>query len=319
VSARSTEDLQLDLAAVAAAPAVAAPARARRPPVPRRPPPPPRQVTAGDQLLPQVLDRLDVRHRHPMYALILGDAADTMNALPSESVDLIFADPPYRLSNGGTTCWGGGRVRVDKGEWDESHGLDEDHAFNVRWLRAAHRVLKQSGTLWVSGTHHIIFSIGYAMQEIGFHLINTISWHKPNATPNLSGRMFAHSTEFLIWAAPARLDPMPHVFHYDEMREENGDKQMRDLWEICPPHRIETSHGVLEGEEGHPTQKPIELLDRIVRATSDPGQLVLDPFNGSGTTGVASLALGRRYIGIDLEARWIDLTQRRIETPLDRR
>jgi site-specific DNA-methyltransferase (adenine-specific) len=273
----------------------------------------------ADDLL-KVVDRaVDARHRGTDHRLLQGDSVELLERLPEASIDLIFADPPYLLSNGGTTCASGRRVSVDKGAWDSSGGLAADHEWNRKWLRACRRVLKPSGTIWVSGTQHVIFSIGFAMQEIGYHLLNTITWFKPNASPNLACRFFTHSTEIVLWAAPARSKPLQHTFHYREMKAENGGKQMRDLWQLPEPDGSQVIWSLPTPPKGekklgkHPTQKPRALLDRIVRAGSSPGEVVLDPFNGSGTAGVAALATGRRYIGIDLDAKYLDLTQRRIE------
>ncbi|RMG18593.1 MAG: site-specific DNA-methyltransferase [Deltaproteobacteria bacterium] len=240
------------------------------------------------------------------WRLLAGDSLELLEAIPPRSVDLVFADPPYNLSNGGFTCQSGRRAKVDKGAWDRSHGVEADHRFHARWLEAVQRILKPSGTLWVSGTQHVIFSIGYAMQRLGYHLLNTITWFKPNAPPNLACRYFTHSTELIIWAAPRKVKPLAHHFAYAEMKAENGGKQMRDLWTMPAPGKSEKAHG------RHPTQKPLALLDRIVRASTVPGALVLDPFSGSGTTGVAAVALGRRYLGIEREAAYLDLSARRI-------
>lgn len=268
----------------------------------------------------KILDsRADVRFRGPDSRLVLGDCLEVMETMPEASVDLIFADPPYLLSNGGTTCASGRRVSVDKGRWDASGGLAADHDWNVRWLSACQRVLKPSGTIWVSGTQHVIFSIGFAMQSLGFHLLNTITWFKPNASPNLACRFFTHSTEIVLWASPSRRKPLPHTFHYKEMKAENGGKQMRDLWQLPEPDgeqvvwSLPTPAKSEKSNGRHPTQKPLALLDRIVRAGSSPGELVIDPFNGSGTTGVAALRAGRRYVGIDTDLEYIDLTRRRIK------
>ena len=157
--------------------------------------------------------------RGPGWAMVLGNSIEVLEKLPPRSVDLIFADPPYHLSNGGTTCQAGRRVRVDKGEWDPSRGVEADHAFQRDWLQACRRVLKPSGTIWVSGTQHVIFSVGYAMQELGFHLLNTVTWFKPNAAPNLACRMFTHSTEILLWAAPMKSKPLAHRFNYRDMKQ----------------------------------------------------------------------------------------------------
>ncbi len=277
------------------------------------------RLARSPDLLKLVDAKLEPRHRGPDYRLLEGDSLEILGRLPEASVDLIFADPPYLLSNGGTTCSSGRRVSVDKGAWDASSGMAADHQWNLRWLQACRRALKPSGTIWVSGTQHVIFSIGFAMQQLGFHMLNTITWFKPNASPNLACRFFTHSTEIVLWAAPARTKPLAHTFHYREMKAENGGKQMRDLWQLPEPDGSQVIWSLptppkSEKKSGkHPTQKPRALLDRIVRAGSSPGEVVLDPFNGSGTTGVAALATGRRYIGIDLDPGYLDLTRRRIE------
>ncbi|HVP66424.1 MAG TPA: DNA methyltransferase [Anaeromyxobacteraceae bacterium] len=255
------------------------------------------------------------------WALVLGDSLETLERLAPQSVDLIFADPPYHLSNGGTTCQSGRRVRVDKGEWDASRGVENDHAFHRSWLAACRRVLKPSGTIWVSGTQHVIFSVGYAMQELGYHLLNTVTWYKPNAAPNLACRFFTHSTEILLWAAPARSKPLAHRFNYRDMKERNGGKQMRDLWAVSerPDPGGEQvvwalpTPGPREKVLGrHPTQKPYSLLERVIASSSSPGDLVVDPFCGSGTTGVAATAAGRRFVGMERDERYLQLSARRI-------
>jgi site-specific DNA-methyltransferase (adenine-specific) len=255
------------------------------------------------------------------WSLVQGDCLEALEKLPPASVDLCFADPPYMLSNGGSTCQSGRRVSVDKGEWDVSHGVTGDHAFQTEWLRAVRRVLKPSGTLWVSGTQHVIFSIGFAMQELGYHLLNTVTWYKPNASPNLACRFFTHSTEILLWASPMKSRPLAHRFNYRAMKEENGGKQMRDLWSITEqpvpggeqviwplptPAPREKTHG------RHPTQKPIALLDRVVAASAQPGDLVLDPFAGSGTTGVAAVRAGCRFLGLERDPEYVELAARRL-------
>ncbi len=268
-----------------------------------------------------------IRHRGPQYRLLHGDSIEQLARMPRGSVDLVFADPPYNLSNGGTTCQAGKRVAVHKGDWDRSRGVRTDHEFHRAWLDACRRVLKPSGTLWVSGTQHVIFSLGFAMQDEGWHILNTVTWYKPNASPNLACRQFTHSTELLIWAAPARGKKLAHTFNYRDMKAQNGGKQMRDVWALSDEgeheqwvtgegeHRMWRMPvpGKTEKREGHhPTQKPLALLDRIVLASSSPGDVVLDPFNGSGTTGVAAVGRGRSYVGIDLDAGYLDLTARRL-------
>ncbi|HVO20885.1 MAG TPA: site-specific DNA-methyltransferase [Anaeromyxobacter sp.] len=255
------------------------------------------------------------------WALVQGDCLEALERLPPGAVDLAFADPPYHLSNGGTTCQGGRRVKVDKGAWDASRGVAEDHAFQARWLQAVRRALKPGGTLWVSGTQHVIFSIGYAMQELGYHLLNTVTWYKPNASPNLACRFFTHSTEILLWASPTRARPLPHRFNYREMKSRNGGKQMRDLWEICErpvPGGEQVvwsipTPGPREKALGrHPTQKPLALLERVLAASAAPGDLVLDPFSGSGTTGIAAIRAGCHFLGLEREAGYVELAARRL-------
>jgi site-specific DNA-methyltransferase (adenine-specific) len=266
------------------------------------------------------------------WALHRGDSLELLNLFPRSSVDMAFADPPYFLSNGGTTSQSGQRVAVAKGAWDISRGLEGDHSFHLAWLRACQRVLKPSGTLWVSGTQHCIFSVGFAMQKLGFKLLNTVTWYKPNASPNLSCRFFTHSTELLIWAAPREVEPLPHVFNDLAMRAQNlgadgQPKQMRDVWNLPKSGQEEldadgagrmwtcTPPGQAEKEEGrHPTQKPVRLLERMIEASTEPGAVILDPFNGSGTTGVAALKLGRRYVGIELDTQYLELTRKRLES-----
>lgn len=236
--------------------------------------------------------------------LLHGDCLERLAELPEASIDVVFADPPYFLSNGGTTCKSGRRVSVDKGAWDRSLGVDDNHAFNRAWLAACQRVLTPNGTIWVSGTSHVIHSVGFAMQQLGFKMLNEIVWEKPNPPPNLSCRYFTHASETILWAARDRKSR--HHFDYPAMREANGGKQMKSVWRMQAPGNGEKVHG------RHPTQKPIELLARIVRASCPPDGVVLDPFNGSGTTGVAALRAGFRYVGIEREPQYLELTRKRL-------
>ncbi len=259
------------------------------------------------------------------WVLYRGDSLEVLESFDDETFDLVFADPPYFLSNGGFTCKSGKRAPVAKGAWDESRGVDDDHRFTLAWLQACKRVLKPGGTIWVSGTQHVIFSVGFAMQQAGYKLLNTVTWYKPNASPNLSCRYFTHSTELLVWASPTKKGKLLHTFNYAQMKGVNGGKQMRDvwnlprpgeeeltadgrgrLWTLCSPRKTEKAFG------GHPTQKPLSLLERVVAASTAEDALVLDPFNGSGTTGVAAVSLGRRYVGIDLDPEYLELTQKRL-------
>ncbi len=239
-----------------------------------------------------------------------GDCREILPSLPEESVDLIFADPPYFLSNGGITCHAGRMVRVDKGDWDRSRGADANHAFNREWLAACRRVLKPHGTIWVSGTAHVIHSVGFAMQQLGFKLLNDITWVKPNPPPNLSCRYFTHATETIIWAAKS--DKSRHTFNYRLMKQLNGGRQMKSVWTIPPPEPREKRFGK------HPTQKPVALLERILLAASNEGDLVLDPFLGSGTTAVAAVRLSRMVLAIEQSGDCADLAQRRIVAELVR-
>src|SRR6266702_1718322 len=233
-----------------------------------------------------------------------GDCLEILAQIPESSVDLVFADPPYFLSNGGITCHAGRMVSVNKGEWDKSRGPDANHEFNRAWLAACQRVLKPNGGIWVSGTAHVIHSVGFAMQQLGFKLLNDISWVKPNPPPNLSCRYFTHATETIIWAA--KNSKSRHTFHYKLMKEANRGKQMKSVWEIRPPEPGEKKFGK------HPTQKPVALLERILLASSNEGDLVLDPFSGSGTTLLAAFRLRRHALGCELSAEFLTLGLRRI-------
>lgn len=236
--------------------------------------------------------------------LFEGDAIELLPLVVGpRRAPLIFADPPYFLSDGGITCHAGKMVSVNKGRWDRPPGVDEMHEFNRRWLAACRDVLTDNGTIWVSGTRHVIFSVGFAMQQLGFKLLNDITWEKPNPPPNLSCRYFTHATETVLWAAKSKRSR--HVFHYAEMRALADGKQMKSVWRIAAPARAEKVHGK------HPTQKPLALLERIILASSNEGDLVVDPFCGSGTTGLAACRLHRRFIGIDTEPSYLDVARRR--------
>lgn len=256
--------------------------------------------------------RRKTRPRGPFYevggsTIYAGDCLEVMERLPAASVDMVFADPPYNLSNGGFSCHAGRMVPVHKGDWDKSKGLETDLIFTTEWLRRCQRLLKPSGSIWISGTQHVIFVVGFALQKLGFHLLNTITWYKPNAPPNLSCRFFTHSNELLIWASPQGGRSRKHVFNYEEMRRRNGDRQMRDVWQLGAPVPDEKKFGK------HPTQKPLALLNRIIAASTNPEDLVLDPFCGSGTTGVMAVALRRRFIGIEMDTNHLKTTVRRLE------
>lgn len=238
--------------------------------------------------------------------LYLGNAIEILYEVQAESVDMIFADPPYNLSNDGITCQSGKQVSVNKAEWDKSKGFNIDFEFHNQWIEACHRVLKPNGTLWISGTYHSIYACGFALQKQGWHIINDISWFKPNGPPNLACRQFAASHETLLWAKKNK--KAKHTFNYSDMKYstwENDnfkkpDKQMRSVWAINTSPQSEKIHGK------HPTQKPLALLERIVLASTNLGDLILDPFCGSATTGVAALKSGRKFVGIDSEIEYLD-------------
>lgn len=249
------------------------------------------------------------------FVLYKGDCREILDGLEEGSVDMVFADPPYGLSNGGFTCHAGKRVPVNKGVWDRSKGVEADFAFHFSWIEATQRVLKDEGTMWVSGSYHSIYTCGFAIQLAGFKVLNDICWYKPNAAPNLSCRYFTASHETLIWAMKS--PKAKHIFQYNEMK--NGEwykedklkkpnKQMRSVWSLGKPRPSEKKLGK------HPTQKPLSLLKRIVTASTVEGALVLDPFNGSSTTGLMAIATGRRYIGIEKEDEYLDLSIKRYET-----
>ena len=234
-----------------------------------------------------------------------GDSLKLLNTLPKESVDLVFADPPYYLSNSGFTCKNGKQVSVNKGKWDKSCGIQAEVSFHFKWIRACKRILKPNGSMWVSGTNHSIYKCGYILQRCKWNIINDVAWYKPNAPPNLSCRMFTHSHESLLWV---KKENSKHFFNYEVSKYgewesdklKNPDKQMRSVWSIIAPKKEEKRQGK------HPTQKPELLLKRIVLTSTKENDLILDPFCGSGTTGVIALRYNRKSILIDEEKEYIN-------------
>lgn len=264
-------------------------------------------LTIDKPLVRKGLRALGAKWPRPDSAIVCADSIDALAHLPAASVDLVFADCPYAISNGGTTCSGGERVAVDKGEWDRFDDPPAYYAFTRRWVYACRRVLKESGTLWISGTQHSIFACGWVLQVSGWHVLNLVTWQKPNPPGNLGCRQFTHSTEMLIWASPSDRKPRPHVFNDAAVRERyGGGKQVKDVWTIAPAGQHEREHG------SHPTMKPLALLERVLVACTNPGDLVVDPFMGSGTTGVSAAQLGRSFIGIDSDPQWVELAEKRI-------
>ncbi|MDD3285177.1 MAG: site-specific DNA-methyltransferase [Patescibacteria group bacterium] len=263
---------------------------------------------------------LDPFFKDKDFKLYQANSLEFLATLPENSVDMIFADPPYMLSNGGFSVHAGRMVSVNKGEWDVSNGLKKDFEFQLAWIKACHRVLKPGGTIWISGTYHSIYQCGFALQVSKFHILNDIAWFKPNASPNLSCRFFTASHETLIWARKELVHPKTgkaittkHKFNYDLMKNGNWPEdflkkpnlQMRSVWSMGTPKPAEKKFGK------HPTQKPIDLLVRIVMASTDKGDIVIDPFTGSSTTGLACALNGRKFIGIDLEKKYLELSVKR--------
>lgn len=269
------------------------------------------QINKGLFLLPQeggnmtdniFYETLDVQ-------LLLGDSFEILPTLSTESFDMIFADPPYFLSTGGISNSGGKMVNVDKGEWDKIDSIEEKHQFNRQWIRLCKDLLKPNGTIWITGTFHNIYSVGMALEQEGFKILNNITWRKLNPPPNLSCRYFTHSTETILWA---RKDTSTarHYFNYDLMKQYNGNKQMKDVWEGPLTPKSEKKFGK------HPTQKPEYILSRIIEASTKEGDLILDPFVGSGTTGVVAKRYNRKFVGIDQEEAYLNISKNRLENDI---
>ena len=241
------------------------------------------------------------------FKLINDDCFKVLKDIDDKTFDMIFADPPYFLSNGGITCSGGKMVSVNKGNWDKVLSVEEKHSYNKKWIAECYRVLKDTGTIWISGTLHNIYSIGMALEENGFKILNNITWQKTNPPPNLACKTFTHSTETILWAKK-NIKNVKYTFNYDLMKSLNGNKQMKDVWTTSLTKPSEKKEGK------HPTQKPLELLNKIIEASTNEGDLILDPFNGSGTTGISAFGLNRKYIGIEKEEQYCNLTIKRLET-----
>ncbi len=238
------------------------------------------------------------------FTLIKGDCVDTLSKFKF-GFDMVFADPPYFLSGGGISCQSGKVVCVNKGDWDKPTTSEDMDAFNLRWLVSVRDHMKDNATIWISGTHHNIFSVQQQLLKLGFKILNVITWAKTNPPPNISCRYFTYSTEFIIWAR--KFSNKPHYFNYKLMKELNGGKQMTDVWHLPAIGRWEKSCGK------HPTQKPLGLLARLIQASTRPGAWILDPFNGSATTGVAASLLGRKYLGLEVEEEFLFMSKARRE------
>ncbi len=267
-------------------------------------------------------------YKRQNFTLYQADSLKFLQEIPTNSIDMVFADPPYFLSSGSFTCQNGKMVSVKKGDWDLSSGTRKNFEFHLAWIRECQRILKATGTIWVSGTYHSIYQCGFALEIEGFHFLNDIAWFKPNASPNLSCRFFTASHETLLWARKNK--ESKHTFNYKamvdwennyrkeikcvycgkkdryEILHEKG-KQMRSVWAIKTPHKMEKTFGK------HPTQKALELLERIVLASTNKDEIILDPFTGSSTTGLAAYLFGRKFIGIDTQKKYLDLSVKRFE------
>jgi modification methylase len=252
----------------------------------------------------------------PLDQILLGDCVAALEALPPASVDLVFADPPYNLQLGGDLRRpDDSLVDAVDDDWDKFSSFAEYDAFTRAWLAECRRVLKPDGALWVIGSYHNIFRVGTILQDLGFWVLNDIVWRKANPMPNFRGRRFTNAHETLIWAA--RGEASKYTFHYEALKGGNDDLQMRSDWylPLC------TGEERLKDEDGakvHPTQKPEALLARVMLSASNPGDVILDPFFGTGTTGAVAKALGRRFIGIERESTYAEAARRRIAaiTPL---
>lgn len=236
------------------------------------------------------------------FTLVKGNCVEILPQFEFK-FDMIFADPPYHLSNGGISVQSGKRVSVNKGDWDRSQGVEADYQFDKTWISVCRDKLKRNGTIWVSGTYHNIFSIARCLTELGFKILNCITWVKTNPPPNLSCRYFTYSAEYILWARKEQ--KVAHYFNYELMKEINGGTQMRDVWTLPAIAKWEKSCGK------HPTQKPLCVLSRIVQASTETGAWILDPFAGSSTTGIASNLLGRRFLGIDMDATFLEISKAR--------
>jgi modification methylase len=243
-------------------------------------------------------------------SVIVGDCIEELARLPAGCADLVFADPPYNLQLDGELLRPN-NTRVDgvDHDWDRFDGFAAYDAFTRDWLAACRRVLKPDGTLWVIGSYHNIFRVGAILQDLGYWILNDVVWRKTNPMPNFRGRRFTNAHETLIWAA--RGPESRYTFNYEAMKALNEDVQMRSDWllPICSGgERLKDAHG----RKAHPTQKPESLLHRVLLASSEPGDLVLNPFLGTGTTAAAAKRLGRRWIGVERDSAYAEIARRRI-------
>jgi len=236
------------------------------------------------------------------FTLLHGDCFELLPQFDFK-FDMIFADPPYFLSNDGISYQAGKIVSVNKGDWDKGGTTESIREFNHDWIALCREKLKDNGTIWVSGTYHNIFAVANGLTDLGFKVLNVITWAKTNPPPNISCRYFTYSTEFIIWAR--KCPKRPHLFNYEIMKHLNGGKQMTDVWRLPSIAPWEKSCGK------HPTQKPLALLVRIILAATHSNAWILDPFAGSSTTGIAANLLDRRFLGIEREREYAEMSRNR--------
>ncbi len=259
-------------------------------------------IVAEERVSPYYYDAVN---KIKLYNL---DSFSFFSNIPNNCVDLIFADPPYFLSSDGITCKSGEKASVNKGEWDKARSIEDVHDFNKKWLLECKRILKKNGSIWVCGTFHNFFSIGLALQELEFKILNNVVWEKKDPPPNLTKKYFTHASEHLVWASKNKYSK--HVFNYDKMKSLCNNKEMksvwRDIWTLPSVGSSEKTFGK------HPTQKPEEVISRAIAASSNIGDLVFDPFCGSGTTGVVCKKLKRRFVGIDNNIEYLNIAKKRL-------
>ena len=262
---------------------------------------------------------MSIENELPLDQIINGDCIEVMNSLPEKSVDVIFADPPYNLQLAGDLLRpNNSKVDAVDDDWDQFSSYAVYDKFSKDWLKAAKRILKDTGTLWVIGSYHNIFRVGTTLQDLGYWMLNDVIWLKTNPMPNFRGRRFPNAHETMIWCSKGEKHK-GYTFNYDAMKSLNEDLQMRSDWllPICNgAERIKDENG----DKAHATQKPEALLHRVLLASTNPGDVVLDPFSGSGTTAAMAKKLGRRFIGIEREKKYIPIAKKRLSRviPLDK-
>jgi len=236
------------------------------------------------------------------FTLLHGDCFELLPQFDFK-FDMIFADPPYFLSNDGISYQAGKIVSVNKGDWDKGGSPEQIREFNRQWIALCREKLKDNGTIWISGTYHNIFAVANSLTDLGFKILNVITWAKTNPPPNISCRYFTYSTEFIIWARKS--SKKPHYYNYEMMKHLNGGKQMTDVWLLPSIAPWEKSCGK------HPTQKPLAIMARVILASTNPGAWILDPFAGSSTTGIAANLVNRRFLGIERELDFVEMSRNR--------